>query len=62
VGSQELTAWATVQPDQVVATTGAEDANYTGRKVEKYEKWGLKINFGINRIFRYTSIRGTAYQ
>jgi hypothetical protein len=33
--------------DQVVITTGVEDATYMGRKVEEeYEKWGLKINYG----------------
>jgi hypothetical protein len=33
--------------DQVVITRGVEDANYIGRKLEeKYEKWGLKINYG----------------
>jgi hypothetical protein len=33
--------------DQVVITRGVEDVNYIGRKLEeKYEKWGLKINYG----------------
>jgi hypothetical protein len=33
--------------DQVVITTGVQDANYIGRKVEEeYEKWGIKINYG----------------
>jgi hypothetical protein len=32
--------------NQVVITRGAEDANYTRRKLEEYEKRGLKINYG----------------
>jgi hypothetical protein len=32
--------------DQVVIARGVEDANYIGRKLEEYEKWGLKINYG----------------
>jgi hypothetical protein len=32
--------------DQVVITRGVEDANYIGRKLEEYEKWVLKINYG----------------
>jgi hypothetical protein len=32
--------------DHVVITRGVEDANYIGRKLEEYEKWGLKINYG----------------
>jgi hypothetical protein len=32
--------------DQAVITRGVEDANYIGRKLEEYEKWGLKINYG----------------
>jgi hypothetical protein len=30
--------------DQAVITRGAEVANYVGRKLEEYEKLGLKIN------------------
>jgi hypothetical protein len=32
--------------DQIVITRGVEDANYIGRKLEEYENWGLKINYG----------------
>jgi hypothetical protein len=31
--------------DQVLIIRVVEDANYTGRKLEEYEKWGLK-NYG----------------
>jgi hypothetical protein len=31
--------------DQVVIIRAVEDANYTGREMEEYEKWGLK-NYG----------------
>jgi hypothetical protein len=47
--------------DQVAVTTGAEDANYTGKKLEeKYEKWGLEINYGRKGIFKYRSFRRIA--
>jgi hypothetical protein len=32
--------------DQVVITRKVEDAIYMGRKLEEYEKWGLKTNYG----------------
>jgi hypothetical protein len=44
--------------DQAGITTGADDANYIGKKLEeKYEKWGLEIHYGRKGIFKYRSLR-----
>jgi hypothetical protein len=32
--------------DNEVIIIRVQDANYMGRKLEEYEKWGLKINYG----------------